>query len=119
MIEVLPETSRGLIALKLVGTVTEDDMDQAFAKMEDVVVDQMMSRLLLDWSELEDWAKGARSVGTWFGMHHWATVQRIAIVAGSRWEDERLRIVDIFKAATVRRFDPNEREDAFAWIREN
>ena len=62
------------------------------------------------------WAPGARSAGTWFGMHHRGTIGRVAIIAGDRWADEVLRISDIFKAATVRQFTPQERVAAMAWL---
>jgi stage II sporulation SpoAA-like protein len=45
-------------------------------------------------------------------------VGRVAVIADEKWADEVLRITDIFKAATVRRFAPSERTAAFAWIRE-
>ena len=36
---------------------------------------------------------GARSVGTWIGMHHRA----LPFIADEKWADEALRITDIFK----------------------
>ena len=67
---------------------------------------------------LDGWAKGARSAGTWFGMHHRALVGRVAILAAEKWDDEVLRVTDVFKTATVRRFPPSERTAALEWVRE-
>jgi hypothetical protein len=118
MIELLPETKGNLIALKMSGTVTEDDEDRCVEKAEIILEKERLEHLLLDWEHLDGWAKGARTVGTWFAMHHRALVERIAIVADEKWADEVLRITDIFKAATVRQFAPRERAAAFAWIRQ-
>lgn len=118
MIEVLPESTGNLIAVRMSGTVTEGDQDRQFAKAEAVLHAERVEYLLFDWSDLEGWGKGARSTGTWFGMHHWALVARIAIIAEEKWADEVLRITDIFRAATVRRFPPSQRQEALDWLRE-
>lgn len=118
MIDLLPETVGNLIAVRMSGTVTEEDQDRSFAEMEGKLRAEKIEHLLLDWSQLEGWAKGARSTGTWFGMHHRALIGRVAILADDRWADETLRIADILNAATVRRFLPSERQAAFDWIRQ-
>ena len=41
-----------------------------------------------------------------------------AIIAEEKWADEVLRITDIFRAATVRRFPPSQRQEALDWLRE-
>src|SRR5512132_944756 len=119
MIDLLPESKGNLIALKMSGTVTENDEDRYFEKAEIMLEKERVEYLLFDCEHLEGWAPGARSVGTWFGMHHRAMVGRVSIFADEKWADEVLRITDIFKAATVRRFAPSERGAAFAWIRQD
>lgn len=117
MIEMLPESGGNLIAIKMSGTVTEQDQDQYFDKAEAILDQERIEHLLIDWVDLDGWAKGARTAGTWFGMHHRALVGRVAIVAHERWDDEVMRITDIFKAAAVRRFAPGDRAAALDWIR--
>jgi len=118
MIEALPETGDNLIALRMSGTVTEEEQTGWFETAEPLLLANRVDRLLLDWSDLEGWAKGARSTGTWFGMHHRAMVSRVAIIADEKWADEVLRITDIFNGAVVRHFSPAERQAALGWIRE-
>jgi hypothetical protein len=118
MIELLPETKGNLIAIKMSGTITEEDIDRYFAEADAIFDRERVEHLVLDWEHLRGWAPGARSVGTWFAMHHRALVGRIGIVADEKWADEVLRITDIFKAVTVRQFAPSERAAAFAWIRQ-
>lgn len=116
MIEILPETAGNLIAIKLSGMVSESDFDASASEIAPIVEDERTKLVLVDWSDLEGWEPGAKSVGTWFGMHHWATIHRIAILADQKWDDERQRIADIFKAAVVRRFSPQERASALEWL---
>jgi hypothetical protein len=118
MIELLPETKDNVIAIRMSGTVTEEDQSQCFEQAEPILNAERVEHLLLDWSDLDGWAKGARTTGTWFGMHHRAMVARVAIVTDEKWADEVLRITDIFNAAMVRRFSPQDRQAALDWIRE-
>jgi hypothetical protein len=119
MIELMPETKGNLIAIRMSGTVTEADQDACFDKVDAILSRERVEHMLLDWSQLDGWAKGARSTGTWFGMHHRALVGRVAILADEKWADETLRITDIFNAASVKRFPPSERQAAFGWICED
>jgi hypothetical protein len=118
MIEMLPETGGNLIAVRMSGTVTEDEQDKHFAIAEEMLEREKIENLFLDWEKLDGWAKGARSAGTWFGMHHRALVGRVAILAEAKWDDEVMRITDVFKTATVRHFPPAERAEALEWVRE-
>ncbi len=116
MIEVRSEADGGLITVRMAGTVTEDDQENQFSKVEAQPDSERVERVLLDWSDLDGWGPGARSAGTWFGMHHWALVGRIAILADAKWDDEVLRITDVYRAAAVRRFSPAERHAAMDWL---
>ena len=118
MIELLPETGGNIVAIRMSGIVTEAQQDEYFAKIAALRDQEKVEHLLMDWSDLEGWDKGARSAGTWFGMHHRAMVGRVAVIADEKWADEVMRITDIFHGATTRRFAPSERERAFRWIRE-
>lgn len=117
MIELLPESQGNLIAIKMSGIVTEADQDASFEDAEAIFDQEKIEIVLLDWEHLEGWDKGARSAGTWFGMHHRALIARVAIIGDDRWADETLRITDIFKASAVRRFVPADRAEALRWLR--
>ena len=116
MIEVLPLTKDRVIALKMTNMISEAEIDRCAEAIGPLLNDERRDFILLDWSELEGWEAGAKSVGTQFGMKSWASVVRIAIVAEPKWEDEQARIADVFRAATVRRFPPSQRDKAIAWL---
>lgn len=116
MIEVLPLTKDRVIALRMANMISEAEIDRCADTIGPLLNDERRDFLLLDWSELEGWEAGAKSVGTQFGMKSWASVVRIAILAEPKWEDEQARIADVFRAATVRRFPPSQRDKAMAWL---
>lgn len=116
MIEVLPLTKDRVIALKMADMISTAEIDRCAEAIGPLLNDERRDFILLDWSQLEGWETGAKSVGTQFGMKSWASVVRIAILAEPRWEDEQARIADIFRAATVRRFPPSQRDKAIAWL---
>ena len=117
MIEVLPESSSSFLALKISGMVSEEDAERFGELLEALLQDEKTDSLLLDWQSLEGWAPGAKSLATWFGMHNWSTMRRVAVVAAARWEDEKTRIADIYKRAEVRLFPPAKRVEAIDWAR--
>ncbi|VUX47624.1 hypothetical protein DF3PA_60103 [Candidatus Defluviicoccus seviourii] len=116
MIEVLPLRKDRVIALKMTNMISEAEIDRCAEAIGPLLNDERRDFILLDWSELEGWEAGAKSVGTQFGMKSWASVVRIAILAEPKWEDEQARIADVFRAATVRRFPPSHRDKAIAWL---
>lgn len=116
MLTLLPETRDNIIALKFGGMVTEADIDQHFTEVDAISHSHPIVRIIVDWRDLEGWVTGAKSLGTWFALHHRANVDRIAIVADPKWNDEKKRISDIFKAAIVRRFDAKHWNSALDWL---
>jgi hypothetical protein len=119
MIEFLPETSGNLLAIKLSGTITEQDYDKLLSQADDIFDRERIEHLVLDWEQLKGWAPGARSVGTWFGMHYRASIGRVAIIADKKWAGEVSRVIDIHRAADVRQFAPDNRAKAYAWVRQD
>jgi hypothetical protein len=104
------------LLLTMSGMVSADDIDQAEENFPPLLADASICCVLLDWTALDGWEKGAKAVGTSFGMRHWATVRRVAVVGDARWDDETLRIADIYRAAEVMRFNPAHRAEAIAWL---
>ncbi len=116
MIEVQTEDNGRRVVVQMSGLITESEIDHCSDLLAESVGAASAQTVLLDWTELQGWAKGAKTVGTWVGMRHWGGVRRVAVLADAAWEDETLRIADIYKVAEVRRFPAAERADAIAWL---
>ena len=116
MIELQTEEGGRRIVVRMSGLITESEIDDCNDRMQASMGAVGAQTVLLDWSGLQGWAKGAKTVGTWLGMRHWGSVRRVAVLAEDAWEDETLRIADIYKVAEVQRFRPEQRADAIAWL---
>lgn len=118
MIELVSEEQGRRIVVRMAGLITTAEIDETHERADPSVDVIGTQRIFLDWTHLEGWEKGAKTVGTWFGMRHWGNVRKVAIVADSRWDDEAMRIADIYKVAEVQRFAPGEEARAVAWLGE-
>lgn len=116
MIELLPQSGPGLIAIRMSGMISIADQEKSFPQADTLFDQERPECVLLDWEHLDGWEKGARTLGTWFGMHHRATIAKVAIIGEDRWADDTLRITDVFRSAEVRRFPPAERDRAMHWL---
>lgn len=116
MIEIGLDGAGRVIVIKMTGLISEAEIDGCNEEFVDAFENETQRRLLLDWQELKGWEKGAKTAGTWVGMRHWATIRRVAVVADAKWDEEILRIADIYRAAEVQRFSPQKREAALAWL---
>lgn len=105
-----------VIVIKMTGLINEAEIDGCNEEFLATFERETLYRLLFDWQDLEGWEKGARIAGTSAGLRHWATIRRVAVIADAKWDDEILRITDIYRAADVQRFSPEEREAALAWL---
>ncbi|MCW5700301.1 MAG: hypothetical protein KIT00_10725 [Rhodospirillales bacterium] len=108
MLEVAREDR--IVTLSLAGMVTENDFDAGVGKMDDILGPAASVRLrgrkgafrlLLDWTVLDGWEKGAKALGTILGLNVQDIISKVAIVAEAKWHDEEARIADICKNATV------------------
>jgi hypothetical protein len=116
MIDIGVDGAGRVIVIKMTGLISEAEIDASNEEFADIFESETLHRVLLDWQDLQGWEKGAKTAGTWASMRHWANVRRVAIIADPKWEDEILRIADIYRAADVQRFSPGQREAALAWL---
>jgi hypothetical protein len=116
MIDIGVDGAGRVVVIKMTGLISEAEIVASTEELTDTFESETLHRVLLDWQDLEGWEKGAKIAGTWAGMRHWANIRQVAVIADTKWEDEILRIADIYRAADVRRFPPEQREAALAWL---
>ena len=120
MLEMLPETSGTIVALKAAGVLTVVDEKSITPRLEDIfgsLSEKERVRAFVDCEALQGFEPGAKTAGLPFELCHRALVQRMAFVCGRDLQDEVDRMADIFKAAEVRRFDPSSRDEAWTWLK--
>lgn len=118
MLTILPESGGTFLSLKATGVLTIADQEALFPPLEDAVSSETGHfSVLVDLADLQEIEKGARSEALWFDMRYWPRVERIALVCGEAWSDEVERTADIYKAAQVKRFAPDQIDTARAWLK--
>lgn len=118
MLTILQESGGTFISLKASGVLTIADQEALFPPLEESVSSEAGHfAVLVDMADLREIQQGARSEALWFDMRYWPRVERIAVVCGDAWNDEVERAADIYKAAQVKRFAPDQIDTARAWLK--
>lgn len=127
MLKILADDDNRFLIIVAEGTITEDDIDGCADTMEDSYPEfgvRIRSGahdgvgVLIDWEKLDGWAMGAKTLGTLMTRTMRDVIRRVAIVADDKWRDEEERIGDIASEATVRFFNPRDRQAAIDWLKE-
>lgn len=124
MITLKADERQRILTVEAAGKISEADLDAAIDSLEKdypaVSVrlrgDERGFVVVLDWERLEGWDKGAKTLGTVTSRLIADAARKVAVIADDRWSDERARLIDLAKGATVRFFAPADREQALAWV---
>ena len=116
MYKLVPESDGIVVTFKAIGMLSDSDYDSLDKDMDALVSEHPFVRVLVDWEKLEGWEPGAKTASTWFGHVHNELIQRMAIVADRKWNDEVNRIRDVVAPTEVRAFAPSKRDAAMAWL---
>ncbi len=119
MYELVQHGDSIVVTFKAIGMLSDGDYDLLSEDMDALVSKHPFVRVLLDWDKLTGWEAGAKSASTWFGRVHNDRIQRMAIVADSRWNDEMNRIRDVLAPTEVRAFSPSKRDAAMGWLKKD
>jgi hypothetical protein len=118
MLEKLSESSGSVVGYKAVGKITVDDYKQLNPAVQALVDQYDHVCLLLDLQEF-----AGEQVKAWlpdlkFGHRFHDRIARMAIVGDKRWEKWLAALADPFYARKAEYFPTEEREKAWAWLRE-
>ncbi len=116
MIDIGLDGTGRVIIIKMTGLISEAEIEGCNEELAGTFDQETLHLVLLDWQDLEGWERGAKTAGTRGSLRHWAAVRRVAVIADAKWDDEVIRITDIYRAAEVQRFSPEDREAALAWL---
>lgn len=116
MYELVPEGDSFVVTFKAIGMLSDGDYDSLTEDLDTHLKAHDFVRVLMDWEQLEGWEPGAKEVSSWFARVHNDRMQRMAIVADSKWSDEVNRMRDVMAPTQVRAFAPSKRDAAMAWL---
>jgi len=113
-----PEPDDRLIAIELEGHFSVDDMKSFLDHLEKVNADGKKARVFEDIRGFDgfDFAvvtEKFKSMGKIL-----KGIEKVAIVGDKRWIELYIKAVDPVTKASMKHFQPEERDEAFAWLRE-
>jgi len=121
MIEILPESTGGVIGFLISGDVTDEDYMQVFMPAIDLAIERYGTvRVLVDIVDFKGEDFGAMADDLIQDIKV-SSVEREAIVGGEEWEARLLSVQPaffLFSSTDVRFFRPEHRQEAWRWIEE-
>ena len=117
MIEQMQTDSEKIIAFKLTGKLHDDDYKVFVPTVEAAIAAQGKVRLLAQFEDFHGWDAHAAWDDFKFGVKHYADFERLAFVGDKKWEEWMARLCKPFTQASVKYFDADQVESAWAWVR--
>lgn len=119
MFSQLTEENDGkLLVVRVTGKLVTDDYADFVPVFERLVQQHGKLRMLFDMNDFHGWEPGAMWEDAKFGAHHFADIERLAIVGDKPWQHGMAIVCKPFTAATVRYFDRAAAAEARSWLEE-
>lgn len=119
MIEILPESTGNLVAVKMGGTLTADDYTEVWVpRLREAIEEHGKVRALLYLDETFDgWEAKAMWEDAKFGLAHFTDFEKIAVVGGADWVGKVSEFFGKLMPAAVKAFPAGSLEEACEWIK--
>ena len=119
MITQLQTDSPHIIGFTLRGKLHDEDYRIFVPAVDAVVAKQGKLRLFAQFEDFHGWDLHAAWDDFKFGVKHYASFERIALVGDRRWEEWMAAFCKPFTRAEVRYFNADDSTAAWAWLGEN
>lgn len=116
MIQILETKEENLIAAKMSGKITQEDVEKIHPLIHNIIE---KGHKIDFYFELEDF-DGYELEGLWEDVKvdaaHWSDYGNMAFVGDEKWQEWAAKATDFFTDSEVRFFDLQDREKAKEWI---
>ncbi len=118
MIEILSESTKTCIGIKISGKVTAEDYDTLLPVLDEAIDAHGSINLLVLMEDFEGWGGiEAAKADFKFGTHQYRQVEKAAFVSDKKWLEWSVKIMDPFTSRTKEKnFEPDQIEEAWAWV---
>jgi len=118
MIEILPESSENLLAVKATEKLTAKDYEEIFIpKLNELIRQYGKIRVLFCLADsFKGWEFGAMWDDAKFGIKHRNDFEKIAVAGGPNWVQWATKIAAHFIKCDVKTFKTEELQEALNWI---
>lgn len=112
------ETDPRVIRATVSGQLQEADFRDLAPRVERLLEHCTSVRMLIQLSGFQGWSPGAAWEDARLSIHHYADFERLAVVGDGRLEEWMTLLTKPFMLADVRFFEPDQSDEALAWITE-
>ena len=117
-IQLNEENGGKLLNVHASGKLTSADYEHFVPEFERLVKEHGRLRVLFDMTGFHGWDAGALWADTKFAFHHFADIERIAMVGETKWQHGMATFCKPFTRATIQYFDHDKATEARAWLEE-
>jgi hypothetical protein len=115
----LEETAGGrILIIHASGKLEKQDYERFAPEVERLIREHGKVRVLLELSDFHGWTAGALWQDVKFDVKHFKDIERLAIVAETKWEKGMAQFCRPFTTAQVRYFEHGQADAARRWIEE-
>lgn len=117
MFEILPKSHDGTIAIRVTGTLTDEDYQSVLIPaLEQALAKKGKLRVLLLFEDFEGWDLQAAWDDAVFGMKQRADFDRLALVGAPSYVEWGMRLFAPLMSGSIRSFPAGKVDDAWQWI---
>lgn len=116
--QLLPLTRDNLIAVRVSGTLTSQEIDYFKALQREAIEQFGEVRLYFEMESFDGWQAGSFLENAFFDITHAHLYSKVAMVGEKSWQAWISKLVDLVKRGEVRYFDLDERVQAVQWVQQ-
>ena len=117
-IEVTQEHEGNVVIVRLGGKIVADDYAHFVPEVDRLVEQHGKLHMLVEMKNFHGWTAGAMWEDTKFAIHHFRSIERLAIVGETKWQKGMVTFCRPFTAAEIRYFDISREQEAHDWLQQ-
>jgi hypothetical protein len=114
--QILPFTQDNLIAVRVSGNLTTEELDPFEAMVKHVIAQYGEVRLYAEMEQFSGWEPESFLENVFFDLVHAHQFGKVAMVGEKNWQAWLARLVNLVKRGQVRYFGLDQRVQALEWI---
>lgn len=115
-IQLIEEDAGKIVVVRVSGKLVKADYGQLAIEFERLLKKHGTLRVLFDMSDFRGWELLAAWEDLKFGIHHFADIERLAMVGEKKWQRAMAIFCAPFTGAAVRYFNRSDMAAARAWL---
>ena len=118
MIEEIPTPADDILAFRLSGKLHDEDYKTFVPRVDEEIKKDGSIRMLAEFDDFDGWDTHALWDDIKFAAEHAASMEKIALVGESAWEQWMAMVCKPFTLAKIKYFDHSRMDEAWQWLAE-